>query len=105
MADRNLIVGDVVIVGRASGVNPANAIAVVVEVYELEGRPGSMLLFEHGAADGFSPADCELFEVRYLGHEPRLAGYQFVSMIRLSRDWRAGLFSTIWSWRKAEQRG
>ena len=90
-------VGDVVTVARASGVNNANARAVVVEVYELERRAGWMLLFEDGRADGFSPDDCLIFDVQHVSHEPSLAGYVFRSMTHLARDFRQGVFSVVWN--------
>jgi hypothetical protein len=95
-----LRVGDLVDVGRASGINPANARGVVVEHYWLKehgvARDGWTLLFENGGADGFSPQDCALFNVRKVGHEPQLADYRFISMTRLARDVRDGVFQGVW---------
>ena len=93
-------VGDLVLVGRPSGVNAANACAIVVEHYRLNERgverDGWTLLFEDGRADGFSPRDCELFQVRKVGHEPRLSAYRFVSMPVLAKDFRGGVFQCVW---------
>jgi hypothetical protein len=96
-----LQVGDVVSVGRACLNNPAHVRAVVIEVYALRvgptsERPGWTLLFPSGAADGFSPGDCDLFAVRYLEHDGQVAGYHFLSMIQLQRDVRAGRFASVW---------
>lgn len=91
-----LQVGDIVTIGRACLANPEGARAIVVEAYELSGRPGWMLLFENGAADGFSPGDCELFKVALVGHEPRMAGYRFTNTLALGRDWRGGVFQCVW---------
>jgi hypothetical protein len=91
-----LTVGDIVTVGRRCLSNPAGARAVVIEEYELAGRPGWSLLFENGAYDGFSPSDLELFEVAHVGHEPRLDGYEFTAATRLFQDYRRGLFSNVW---------
>jgi hypothetical protein len=101
-----LAVGDLVIVGRRSGVNGAGARAVVVESYILTetrtrtglrcspyARPGWTLLFEDGRADGFSPGDCTLFAVARVGHCPEVAGYVFRSMTHLQADYRAGFFA------------
>lgn len=102
-----LSVGDLVTVDRRSGVNAAGARAVVVEAYTLmerehrdakrAPRPGWMLLFEDGRADGFSPGDCTLFEVRRVGHCAAVAGYVFRSMTRLAADYRAGFFGPAWA--------
>lgn len=101
----NLHVGDVVTVARPCMGNPAGARAVVVECYTLveafgpargRSRPGWMLLFENGAADGFSPDDCALFNVQPYAHAVHLASYQFVSAMTLDRDYRAGKFSLAW---------
>jgi hypothetical protein len=90
-------VGDVLRVARATAVNPANARAVIVELYELYGRPGWSLLFEDGQHDGFSPRDCEVCGVAKIGHEASVADYQFKSAVRLLADWRDGLFAKVWS--------
>lgn len=96
-----LAVGDLVVVGRRSGVNAAGARAVVVEAYTLTerglARPGWTLLFEDGRADGFSPGDCTLFEVRRVGHCAAVAGYVFRSMTHLAADYRAGFFGPAWA--------
>ncbi len=86
-------VGDLVIVHRASGVNEADARAVVVEAYTLSNRPGWTLLFPDGRADGFSPHDCDLFAVERIGHVPTLSRYRFRGMGHLHQDWRAGVFN------------
>jgi hypothetical protein len=100
-----LSVGDIVTVGRACLGNPAGARAVVVEAYTLveaigpkrgTRRPGWMLLFENGSADGFSPDDCVLFAVRPCAHAAHLAGYRFVSVMVLERDYHAGKFDRAW---------
>jgi hypothetical protein len=89
-------VGDLVIVGRASGVNASLALGVVVEVYELDGRRGWTILFEDGRHDGFSPEDCALFEVTPIGHNADVASYVFTSAMRLYSDWHAGRFAAVW---------
>jgi hypothetical protein len=97
----DLQVGDVVTVGRACMGSPAGARAVVVERYELvekgTRRPGWTLLFENRSFDGFSPTDCEAFEVRKVGHEAALAGYRFTNAARLHQDWYAGVFANVWA--------
>jgi hypothetical protein len=101
MSANPLRVGDLVTVAKASGVNAANARAIVVEAYQMlihvEGRrtlrPGWMLLFADGRHDGFSPKDCEFFGVVKIGHAPSVADYQFRNVTQLSRDWHAGRFA------------
>jgi hypothetical protein len=78
-------------------VNPAEARAVIVELYTLGGRPGWSLLFADGQHDGFAPEDCSLFGVEKIGHEPSVASYQFTGAVRLFADWRAGRFAKVWS--------
>ena len=105
MADDALIdlaVGDLVMVVQPSGVNGPYARAVVVERYELAERPGWTLLFEDGRFNGFSPLDCETFNVVRLGHLCALETYRFRSATHLTRDWRAGVFAAAWP--KANQR-
>jgi hypothetical protein len=93
----SLCVGDLVRVGKASGVNPVGARAVVVEAYTIGDRSGWALLFADGQHDGFSPEDLDLFEVVKIGHEPSVADYQFTSAVRLLADWRAGRFAAVWA--------
>lgn len=97
MISRSWRVGDLVRVARQTGVNEAQARAVIVECYQLEGRPGWALLFADGQHDGFSPRDCDLFGVEKIGHEPSVADYQFRSAMRLLADWRAGRFAKVWA--------
>ncbi len=96
-----LQVGDIVVVGRRTGINAANARAIVVEHYRLKEagaeRDGWTLLFDNGAADGFSPSDCELLEVQTVGHEAAFASYRFLSMSRLDADFRRGIFARVWA--------
>jgi len=98
-----LVVGDVVRVGRPCMGNEAGAAAVVVEVYELERRPGWALLFANGNYDGFSPADLALFEVAHIGRADGLADYHFKNASALHADWRAGRFAAVWRHKQAAQ--
>lgn len=97
-----LCVGDVVTVGRAVLANPEGSRAVVVEIYQRGrladgGATGCMLLFENGAADGFSEGDLELFKVEHIGHAPRVSGYHFTSVMALDTDFRRGHFESVWT--------
>lgn len=92
-----LIVGDVVVVERATGVNDAHARAVVVERYVLGNRPGWTLLFNDGQHDGFSPDDCAICGVRRVGHEPSVADYVFRSALQLLFDFERGRFAVVWA--------
>lgn len=65
---------------------------LVVEAYQLEGRPGWTLLFKRGGYDGFSPEDMERFVVKEGSVDAKAAGYVFESVGKLDRDWRAGRF-------------
>lgn len=93
-----LRVGDVVTVGRAVLANPEGSRAVVVEIYQLHRTvaPGAMLLFENGAADGFSDGDLELFKVALVAHAPRVSDYHFTSVMALETDFRRGHFESVW---------
>jgi hypothetical protein len=95
-------VGDVVRVGRPVLGNPADSLAVVVEVYRRsELRVGQgigiTLLFQTGTFDGFSPADVAVCGVERVAHNPRVAGYSWTSATRLLKDWTNGLFDGVWS--------
>jgi hypothetical protein len=92
----SLKVGDVVTVGCPCMGNPAGAIAVVVEIYDLGDGPSPSLLFRNGAHDGFSPSDLDIFQVALVAHDSTLAGYQFRNSIRLQKDYRAGVFARVW---------
>lgn len=90
-------VGDIVTVGRQCLNNPAGVRAVVVEVYDRgKGSEGIGLLFPNGSYDGFSPDDCEMWNVQRVEHSPLYEAYEFKSVLRLDRDWRAGLFDGVW---------
>jgi hypothetical protein len=91
-----LIVGDVVIVGRACMRNPPDSRAVCVEVYQLAGRPGYTLLFPNGYCDGFSPEDLVVFAVDLVTHDPQLAEYKFRSVNALVTDYARGVFVSVW---------
>lgn len=93
MKDSKLEVGDLVVVRMPCLGNPAHAPALVVEVYELSRRPGYGLLFPNGAYDGFSPKDLHLWGVSFrasLG--PPFSRYKFTNVMRLTKDFRAGMF-------------
>lgn len=94
-------VGDVVTVGRACLGNPAGALAVVVELYQAtwDGADytGWSLLFENGNHDGFSPSDCDVFDVRKVGHDPICARYVWTNAVRLYQDWCEGKFASVWN--------
>lgn len=86
-------VGDLVKVARPCLGNPADAIAVVYEVYARGGTSeGRSLIFPNGNYDGFSDRDCRLFGLERVGHRPDFASYVFVNVSKLWLDWRAGRF-------------
>lgn len=89
-----LFVGTVVQVAKASGVNAAGALAVVVEEYRLQAREGWFLLFEDGRHDGFSPDDCGVFGVTPVLVDTSIADYVFESSPRLVADFQAGRFAS-----------
>jgi hypothetical protein len=92
MTPPEIRVGTLVIARRASGVCAAGERGVCYEVYQLDGRPGYGILFQHGGYDGFSPDDVALF-LDITGRVcPAVADYRFTNVTRLHRDYREGRF-------------
>ena len=87
-----LAVGQRVAARRATGVCRVGEQGVAVEAYEINGRPGWTILFEHGGADGWSPCEVGLLlEVGDICADA--AVYAYVDSVRLSRDWKRGRFA------------
>jgi hypothetical protein len=62
------------------------------ELYELNGRSGWSFIFRSGRYDALSPEDVDLF-LHITGMICRpVAGYRFRNVLRLTRDFHAGLF-------------
>lgn len=51
------------------------------------------LIFPNGRYDGFSSGDIEVFGVRQVGHAASIADYQFENVMKLSEDFKSGLFT------------
>ena len=77
---------------RACGVCEAGEAGLVVEAYELGGRPGRTILFERGEYDGFSPDDLAMITLPLGSVDPKAAAYRFAGVGRLSDDMRRGAF-------------
>ena len=86
-------IGSLAIATRASGVCDVGERGVCYEVYALGGRPGCSFLFEQGRYDGFSPEDVAMFLTITGEVCAAVADYQFINVVRLTRDWAQGRFA------------
>jgi hypothetical protein len=83
--------------------NPAGTVGVCYEVYIIdEGTdlctpPGASFIFPNGEYDGFSDRDAKMFFDDWEGFCPELQNYQFTNVMKLSRDFDAGLFKKAWT--------
>ena len=78
---------------RSTGVCEAGEPGLVVEAYELGGRPGRTIAFRGGGYDGFSPEDLAAICVPEGTVDPEAALYRFTNVGALSRDLAAGKLS------------
>ena len=95
--ERQLRIGAIVTVGRPCMGNPAGARALAVDEYDSGDGPAWFLLFPNGDHDGFPLRDLIAFNVQRVGFDASLAGYRFSSVMRLTEDWRSGVFDRVWS--------
>lgn len=86
----DLRVGDGICALRSSAVNPAGAIGVVYEVYEIDGRKGVSIIFGHGGYDGWSLHDYVLFDLYRVGSTD--LAYTFTNVGQLQDDFYRGVF-------------
>ncbi|MBW8191342.1 hypothetical protein K0504_09860 [Neiella marina] len=86
-------VGMVCTLGRACLGNPAGALAIVVEQYKIGEHHGITLLCQNGSSDGFSEECMLAVDVVPSSMCKKLADYQFISVIELTRDYQSGLFN------------
>jgi len=72
--------------------NPVGASGVVYEEYNLGEGPAVSVIFENGNYDGFSPKEQDRFLVE-VGFSNHASFYQFTNVMKLSEDFRNGIFS------------
>jgi len=77
--------------------NPAGTVGVCYEVYNLGGVMGASFIFPNGEYDGFSNEDAKMFFDDWEGFCPDTQSYQFTNVMKLSRDFDAGLFQKAWA--------
>lgn len=68
--------------------NPAGSIGVCYEEYDNGGRS---FIFQNGNYDGFS-GDEQVSFLHEIGFSPEISLYQFKNVIKLSDDYRRGIF-------------
>jgi len=88
----DLRVGDVVALRVPCLQNEPGALGVVFNEYELNGH-GVQIIFENGEYDGFSETDQEEW-LNYIGHNEITEGYRFTNVMKLSDDYRRGIFES-----------
>ena len=71
---------------------PIGSVGVCYESYDLGEPGGASFIFPNGEHDGFSPGDQRRFLNR-CGHCAPLSSYQFQNVMKLSRDFTAGIFN------------
>jgi len=76
--------------------NKAGTTGVCYEVYELSGRKGYSFIFENGRYDGFSPDEVDVF-LEELGDYTPISSYKFKNVIKLTEDFRNGVFDEAFS--------
>ena len=87
-----LVVGQTVTARRhVTGVCRQDEPGVVVEKYELGGRPGWTVQFQDGGLDGWNPCEAGL-HLKAGPVVPDLADYRFLSVMVVGADLRDGLF-------------
>lgn len=87
-----LRVGDVVRLKTGCLGNLAGHLGVVYEEYDLGEGPGVSVIFVNGEYDGFSPRDQGAF-LHQVGHDEACENYKFTNVMKLSQDFRAGVFN------------
>lgn len=93
-------VGSIVKIGESVMNVDAGSYGVVYERYSLDednDEPcGIGIIFENGEYDGFSRSDLEALKVTHTGRvDQRLKDYHFENAIKLSDDWRSGMFDSV----------
>ena len=74
--------------------NDVGTIGVCYEVYNFGDYTGYSFIFENGNYDGFSPEECDRF-LKEIGRYPLI--YTFENVIKLDRDFRNGLFESVFN--------
>jgi len=92
---RTLVVGDIVKSTREILGNEPGALGFVYEMYDIgtpeDPSPGVSIIFENGEYDGFSHQEQDLYVTR-VGRCDELAGYKFKNVMKVSQDFRDGVF-------------
>lgn len=89
MRNNTFVVGTVVTIKTPGGLldNPKGTVGVCYENYET----GSSFIFENGNYDGFS-IDEQASMLDYVGIDEDNTSYQFKNVIKVSDDFRKGLW-------------
>ena len=92
-----MFVGTVVALNQNTLGNPKDAVGVVYDEYYLSDKAGKgvSVIFPNGNYDGFSVEE-QISFLREVGYCPGLADYQFTNVIKLSQDFRNGVFQNVW---------
>jgi len=72
--------------------NLPGTLGVCFHVYNLGKGPAGQYIFENGEYDGFSPSEQEKY-LEWVGDCEELKNYKFTNVIRVSRDYQAGIFN------------
>lgn len=70
-----------------------NSVGSIGVVYENYNR-GASVIFKNGAYDGFSEEEQKMF-LEEIGFCEEVSYYNFVSVVRLSEDFRKGFFDPV----------
>lgn len=88
-----LQVGSIVVAKRHTAVCDVGEVGVCYECYSIADRPGWSFIFQQGRYDGFSPDEVEMI-LHVTGQVcTAVADYQFLNVMRVTRDYQEGYFN------------